>query len=72
MYSEHYVLRLLCDFAEHRIEHGEGVAQFDAPTRAACFTLAREAGWKTYPAQRKAKCPICTTAARSDRQTRSV
>lgn len=59
MIQEYYCIRLLCDFAEHEIEHG---IELHGKDPADCHRQIRASGWKTYPAQRKAKCPECVKA----------
>ena len=64
MISECYVLSLVCDFGDHAVEHGEGCADFTAQNPSSAYSKSRAAGWKTYAALRKAKCPDCAQAAK--------
>lgn len=65
-----YSLHLYCDFGkgpEGDQTHGgvrflEFPHEFTGKTESACLKEARKAGWKIYPAQRKAKCPKCVAA----------
>lgn len=59
MISEYYVVRLQCDFAEHKIEHGEGEAEFHGKESSGCYAQARKAGWRVYLSTRRARCPEC-------------
>ena len=68
-----YILHLYCDFGvkvegDYEKHGGRWYYELNFPgeftehTEAACFKEARKAGWKIYPAQRKAKCPHCVNA----------
>jgi len=57
MYQTTYVLTLRCDY---HAGHGDAPsASFPASSIARAHRSAREAGWRIYQQQHRAKCPEC-------------
>lgn len=52
-------VELDCDYCEPQEHLPPAAIGVSAAKLETCFKQIREAGWKTYPAQNKAKCSQC-------------
>jgi hypothetical protein len=64
--AEGYTINVSCDFHEWDGIH-PWRGEFYGVTKQDAYAALRKAGWKTYPAQRLAKCPACVKAGISEK-----
>jgi hypothetical protein len=66
-YHTQIQLRVFCDYHSAAEDSDDDKNEFYGRTERDVYRLAREAGWKLYPAQRKAICPACVKAGKNTR-----
>ena len=64
-----YTLHLYCDFhTKSELVGISALGEFTGRNRSEAFKEARDAGWRTYPAQSLVKCPHCVKSKRTKRE----